>query len=414
MQDIVFRLVLICISAFIFSFEYALFAGARRRWGQKRWFRTAAVLFWSYAANAKLPFLLMVLLPRRLLAFSLDGPLTYWYFGVISWAYPMFFLGLGRALVRLVAEITRLLFAAGDPGTREAGPLDHPIGRRELLQRATGAVPLALHVSLLGGMIAGSREFLTNEIQLPIRGLHEDLIGFRLVQISDLHVGMIVSGRYLDVLGDVLRSVPGDLLTVTGDILDNNNAFIPEAGRFFRGLSGHFGGMVGVLGNHDYIDDAHGVYARLPRSGLELLKNRSARVRRGRGVLQVLGMDYPGRRMGNSGERLSIAKRYFRETALHLEPESPAVLLNHHPSDFVFLRNEPLDLVLSGHTHGGQMVFTDERESLLAPASLFFPYYRGMYREGKSRLYVSSGVGHWLPLRVNTPPEITVFQLERA
>ena len=419
MRDFVFRLVLIGISAIILYFEYQLFRGGRGRFGQRAWFRPAAILFWLYAANAKLPFLFMILLPREWLGFSFDGPLSYWYFGVLAWAYPMFLLGLGHGLVSLLAGAavrSRALFRVGSEagGSTEESSITDRIGRGELLRRAGSIVPVGLHLSLLGGMIAGSREFVAKNIKFPIADLHEDLRGFRVVQISDLHIGVLVSGRYLDLLADILIHEGGDLLVVTGDIIDNNNAFIPEAGRFFRRLSTHFPGMFGVLGNHDYIHDAEPVFGRLPLSGLELLRNRVVRIRRGTGILQILGMDYPGRRMGNSGERLRMAQAFYRETAAQVAPQWPTILLNHHPSDYSFLRRERIDLILSGHTHGGQIVFSDDRESPLAPASAFFPYYRGMYQEGPSRLYVSPGVGHWFPLRVNTPPEITVFELQRA
>lgn len=428
MRDLVFRLVLIAISAIILHFEYRLYSGVRARFGDRRWYLPLTVLFWMYAASAKLPFVLMILLPRDALFFSFDGVSRYWYYSVLAWAYPMFFFGLFSLLAKFGQEVGARLRSLArhvrdSPATvRETDDGEPPpaaasgaaLSRAEVLRGAAGALPVALHFSIYGSMIAGSREFVTKEIRLPIRDLPEDLLGFRVVQISDVHVGVIVSGRYLDLLSDVLRHVRGDLLTVTGDILDNNNAFIPEAGRFFRSLTRSFGGMLGVLGNHDYIHNAEAVFQRLPHSGLELLRNRVVRVRRGRAVLQVLGLDYPGRRMGNAGARLSVARRFYRDTAALAEEEGPRILLNHHPSDFTFLRKEPIDLVLSGHTHGGQIVFTRERESPLAPASLVFPYYRGMYQEGSTRLYVNSGVGHWLPLRVNTPPEITVFELERA
>ncbi len=437
MQNVIFLLVIVGISAVILRFELVLFRRGRSLWGARPSFVWGSVLFWLYAGNAKLPFLALLFGSRDSALFRAEGILAVWYFAVLAWVYPMFLFGLVHLLATLAGALLARVRAAlhtlraegestglgaspgaevpGHPRSSRGEPVAQELmSRSDLLTNALCVLPFAAHVSLFGAMIHGSRGFQTNRLKLTIPELPEDLRGFRIVQISDLHVGVIVSGSYLHLLADVLRSLRADLLLVTGDILDNSNAFLSEAGRFFRTLDGRYSGMLGVLGNHDYIHDAAPVYRHLPASGLELLRNRVVRVRRGNGVLQVMGMDYPGRRMGNAGDRLRLARAYYRQTAAQLRPDEPRILLNHHPSDFAFLRKEPIDLVLSGHTHGGQISFSTDRQSPLSPASLFFPYYRGLYQGERSRLYVNCGVGHWLPLRVNTPPEITVFELERT
>lgn len=420
LREVVFRIVVLAICVVVLRFEWVVYQRLRQVFWHYRWFAVLRPTFWTLALISKLPLLLALLLARNAPAFTV-GWLEFAYIGTLAWTYTFFLLGVIYGLGSLMVPLWHWLrppapdmLPSSDTGQHSSAQpqVVGGITRGEFLKSAAALIPLGAHFSVYGGMIAGSREIITKQVRIAIRDLHEDLRGFRIVQISDLHVGPLISGRYLDLCAGILRQLGGNLLVVTGDIIDNNNGFIRHTGEFFRSVSNRFGGMFGILGNHDYIDEAEEIASKLPGSGLDILRNQTVRVRRGNGALSVIGLDYPGRRMG--GERMTIARSFFRRTKVGLHPELPRIVLNHHPTDFLFLRNEPVDLVLSGHTHGGQIALSEDRDSILSPVSRFFPYYRGLYQENGHQLYVNAGTGHWMPLRINTPPEITVIELERA
>ncbi len=299
--------------------------------------------------------------------------------------------------------------------TQAAGPAEAGVSRAEFLKRAAGAaalgvnlVPAATTVGAISGMFLGSREIWVNEKQIRLNNLHDDLKGLRIVQISDIHVGNLIGEKYLNFTLGLIRAAKPDYVLVTGDIIDNNNAFLPTAGTYFALLNAMLPGRVyGVLGNHDYIDDGRAAAKSFNAAGLRILLNELVTLQRGKGRLQLAGLDYP--RLGQS--RPAAMQNYFASLKPAIKPEIPLVLMNHHPSDFEYLKHQKVDLVLSGHTHGGQINFSSNRDSFLNGASWGYKYYVDLYAEQGAQLYVNRGLGHWFPLRITCPPEVTVFTL---
>ena len=297
----------------------------------------------------------------------------------------------------------------------ERGQGGEVLSRADFFKRAAGAaafginlVPTVTTVGAISGMFLGSREIWVNEKQITLNHLHDDLKGLRVVQISDIHVGNLIGEKYLNFALGLIRAAKPDYVLVTGDIIDNNNAFISTAGNFFAKLNAMMPRRIyGVLGNHDYIDDGRAAAKGFNDAGLRILLNEVVTLARGKGKLQLGGLDYP--RLGQS--RPAAMQNYFASMKSALKAEIPLVLMNHHPSDFEYLKHQKVDLVLSGHTHGGQINFSSNRNSLLNGASWGYKYYVDLYAEQDSQLYVNRGLGHWFPLRITCPPEVTVFTL---
>ena len=217
----------------------------------------------------------------------------------------------------------------------------------------------------------------------------------RIVQISDVHVGLIIRGERLHALIDAIRQANPDILVSTGDLLDGElNNVMPEAQRFIP-IKPAFG-KYAIMGNHEY-------YAGIKRS-LEFTKEAGFEVLRDE-VRQVAGIsifgadDITAARLGLQKDNLAFAK----------------LLASNHDKEFVLLlkhqpfvnEKENFNLQLSGHTHGGQIF------PFRFITRLFFKNNYGYYELGKNKLlYVSRGTGTWgPPVRIFAPPEITVIDI---
>jgi predicted MPP superfamily phosphohydrolase len=167
-------------------------------------------------------------------------------------------------------------------------------------------------------------------------------------------------------------------------------------------------GIYGVLGNHDfYTREPDRVAHTATEGGVHILRDESRIIRRGGSSLTLLGIDDTG-----SG---SMATQRIRRAAADAAPSGPRILLCHRPYFFPEAATEGIDLMLSGHTHGGQVVLGEVAGIAFTPAALASPYLAGAYREGSAQMYVSRGIGTvGVPLRINCPPELTRIVLKPA
>ena len=217
----------------------------------------------------------------------------------------------------------------------------------------------------------------------------------RIVQISDVHVGLIIQGERLQTLLDIVRKANPDILVSTGDLLDGElNNVMPEAQRFVP-IKPVFG-KYAIMGNHEY-------YAGIKRS-LEFTKKAGFDVLRDE-VRQVAGISIFGAD-DITAARLGLQKdnRAFAELLASSHDKNFVLLLKHQP--FVN-EKENFNLQLSGHTHGGQIF------PFRFITRLFFENNYGYYELGKNKLlYVSRGTGTWgPPVRIFAPPEITIIDI---
>jgi uncharacterized protein len=224
------------------------------------------------------------------------------------------------------------------------------------------------------------------------------MTSLRIVQISDVHVGMIVQGERLAGIARLAQEARPDILVSTGDLVDGQIDSIQRSVHLLRNIKATYG-KYAITGNHEF-------YAGLDQA-LQFTRDAGFRVLRGEavdvnGLIRVVGLDDPtGRQMGKPP--LSSEKDLLPPGS-----RSPlfTLLLKHQPH----IRTESIgafDLQLSGHTHKGQIF----PFSLIT--KLFFPLQNGYFDlSGGSALYVSRGTGTWgPPIRFLSPPEITVIDL---
>jgi uncharacterized protein len=264
---------------------------------------------------------------------------------------------------------------------------------------ASAGVPMVLGGSLLAmafGAAAAFRGPRIERIDLPIAGLHPDLDGYRIVQISDLHVGPNIGRRYVQRVADLSRSLNPDLFVLTGDIVDGPVARLAPHVAPLAELA-RDGRAFFILGNHDCYAGAGAWIAHFREMGMRVLLNTHELVRKGAARLLVGGVVDPA--YAKARPEISIG-----------EPADFRLLLAHNPKLAPLGAAAGFDLQLSGHTHAGQFF-----PWTLAVRLVHAPHVAGLSREGKMLVYVSAGTGTWgPPVRFGTNPELTLIRLVRA
>jgi predicted MPP superfamily phosphohydrolase len=235
---------------------------------------------------------------------------------------------------------------------------------------------------------------------VPVRipGLPKALDGYTIAQISDIHIGLLVGEKQIAPGLEKLARTKSDLIVLTGDIVDFDPSYIPEAARIFGALKAR-DGVYAILGNHDHYTGATAVADALRKAGVDVLVNDGRVIR---GGFSLLGVDdLAAMRKGGIGPRLDRAQSAVPN-------DLPQILLSHQPHTIDFWAGR-VALQLSGHTHGGQF------NPGFRPADLVMRYVAGRYDVGGTALWVNRGFGVvGPPARVGAPPEVTKIVLVSA
>jgi len=280
----------------------------------------------------------------------------------------------------------------------------HLVGHaaQDLGQRREAAVGVALLTVGLGLWSRRQAHPTVLPTEIRLAKLPPALDGFRLVQLSDLHVG---SSFGLDFVRDVVTKVNAldpDLVVITGDLADAELGQVLPALEPLKELRSKHG-VYYVTGNHEYFHGIHPWLEALPSLGLRLLMNRRVQIGDAGAGFELAGVDdFVGRSVPGFGPDF--------ERALGGRDASQAcVLLVHQPKGFPQAQAHGVELTLAGHTHAGQMW------PFMHLVKLDQPYVAGLYAEGASQLYVNQGTGLWGPrLRLGTRSEISLLTLRSA
>ena len=241
-------------------------------------------------------------------------------------------------------------------------------------------------------------------LTLTHTGLHPDLEGLRIVQLSDLHVSHLQGRAQVQRLVDQVAALAPDLIAITGDLVDGPLESLRHAVEPLAGLRAPLG-VHYVTGNHEYFWGAEGWKDQFSGMGFEVLSNEHRLMRYKGARLLVMGVDDPtASRFGADGGP-DLAR------AMQGAPEADYTLfLAHQPGAYAMAEDAKADLFLAGHTHGGQFF------PFPPIVSLFHKYFHGLYRHSERLwVYVHPGSGFWgPPNRLGVPPEIAVLELARA
>jgi predicted MPP superfamily phosphohydrolase len=282
-----------------------------------------------------------------------------------------------------------------------------PVSRRRFLKAGLyGAAALALYASELERHWT---EVTLLDIALP--GLPRAFDGMRIAQLSDIHLDQFTEPFYLRHVVRKVNQMQPDAVFLTGDYV--SEGFVSNT--FARKAAWHCGSILrelecksvhAVLGNHDFAVGEREVTEALRGNGLTVLRNDYVPIERSGGRFWLAGIDDPV--WGHPYPELAIPP------AIRNIPDEPVVLLCHAPDYADQLLADPIGkaigLMLSGHTHGGQVRVP--MLGALALPEMGKKYVEGSFRLGAMQLYVNRGIGTvGLPFRFNCPPEITLFTL---
>jgi len=276
--------------------------------------------------------------------------------------------------------------------------------KRRFLAGSLDAGIVAGSVLLTGyGLFQARRSPAVIPVNIPFKGLHKDLDGIRIVQITDLHVGPTIKKEYVGIVTNQVMALSPDMIVVTGDLVDGSIHRLATDVAPLAGLKAPLGTFF-VTGNHEYYSNAVMWIDMARRLGFDVLLNEHRIVEKGSGRLLLAGVtDYSG------GRFFSHHRSSPKEAISGAMPHHLKILLAHQPKSIVAAEKAQFDLQISGHTHGGQY--------FPGPflVKLSQPYVSGLHQHGRTKIYVSKGTGYWgPPLRMAVRSEITLIRLVAA
>ena len=278
---------------------------------------------------------------------------------------------------------------------------------------------VAVIISIISFIIAiyactlGRLKLNTNEQELTFSDLPETFDGYRVVQISDLHLGAYSNTRYIERLVKRVNDLHPDMIVFTGDLVNMKASEVNDFSEILSQLSAK-DGVFSVLGNHDY-----GGYARYAEAngaqmekqkiitaekamGWTVLNDAHQLIYRGNDSLAIVGVGDIGNPPFPHHGNLSKARNGLSDNVFQ-------ILLSHDPDHWRLevLPKTDIDLMLSGHTHAMQVKLGN-----FSPVIWMYDEWGGLYEEARQKLFVSIGVGGAMPFRFGATPEIVVFNLK--
>ena len=276
------------------------------------------------------------------------------------------------------------------------------MNRREFVKGLVAAPLVAVSAASAYARLIEPYSYLISETDILIRDLPQAFEGFRITQLTDIHHSRILGIDEIRRVVGLAQQTKPDMFVLTGDYSTSYRRYIEPCAEALSALSAPEG-VWAVLGNHDHHTDPDLTTRALQRQHIAVLNNAYTTLQRGSDSIQLSGIDDWSWNATDWARALS-----------GLKPATPTILLSHQPSVLDLEQTKNVALILSGHTHGGQL----KLPFLGAPARFAtqdLKYARGLFRSGDTQLYVSAGTGViGLPVRFGVRPEIAVLRLRRA
>ncbi|SPE38818.1 putative Metallophosphoesterase [Candidatus Sulfopaludibacter sp. SbA6] len=336
----------------------------------------------------------------------LGAPFQWWAASsVVGFLVAMLF-AIARLVARIGSAIGQRLVA------RKATALESP-GRRQFLARTATLAVGSPFVAGSYGLLWGRLNLETTEKRIRLARLPKAFDGFRIAQLSDIHIGPFMPEQEIRKYVAIANALKPDMTVLTGDFVtwvgDPQEAVVSA----LSGLRAPFG-VFGCLGNHDAwakVEDS--ITALFREIGFRILRQEAVDIAIHGEAFHLMGIDFQSlRRFGPGGTR--VVRRFLDGVEGLRSPDLVNILLSHNPDTFDRAAELGIELSLAGHTHGGQVAL-EFISPEIAPSRLVTPYVSGWFEKPGGQLYVNRGIGTiGVPIRIGAPPEITLFELTRG
>jgi predicted MPP superfamily phosphohydrolase len=279
--------------------------------------------------------------------------------------------------------------------------------RRRVIKAAAATLPLLAIGTTGTGLASSFQSVCIRKVHFYFENLPDDLDGFKILHLSDLHLGVYFQLSDLEQVIENAHKEKPDMFLMTGDVSDNLR-ILPDALKIINQLNTPLHGFVS-LGNHEYYRGIRESIQKFTAGPIPLLINKGEIIKIGNSKLFIGGADDP---VSLRNDVSTFLKNTVEKTMNFSSEDSFNILMSHRPRALDVSDNQNIDLILSGHTHGGQVGF--KGRSLFEGMIEKEPYLWGKYKKGETQLYTSAGMGHWFPFRFNCPPEAPLIILKKS
>jgi len=270
--------------------------------------------------------------------------------------------------------------------------------RRKFFKRSLDLGALATATALTARSIYEARDVVLEDVKIKIDGLKKE---YKILQISDIHIGGLIDAEFIKGIVNRVNACKPDLVVITGDLVDIDIEKAHDTLEELKKLDSRYGTFF-IVGNHEYFHKIEKIIARVKELGIRVLENENVYIGEKDEGFNLVGVyDLFGYR----------ALKYMPELELALQKRdtnSSTILLAHQPKFLEEVKDEQnIDLVLSGHTHGGQLL------PFKLLVKLQQPYISGLHQHTlKTQIYVNKGTGFWgPPMRLGASAEITQIRI---
>ncbi|RXJ97936.1 metallophosphoesterase [Arcobacter sp. CECT 8986] len=270
--------------------------------------------------------------------------------------------------------------------------------RREFLKKTLDFSAVAVAAGINTKAIYNAKHTELEKVAVKLKNLKQK---YNIVQISDVHIGGLIDKKFIASMVTKINSLNTDAIVITGDLVDTNLKFAKPALEQLKHLNSKYGTYF-IVGNHEYFHGVDKIISYLKTLNITVLENSNVYIGEKDNGFNLAGV------YDRFGEKFGSFKPDIKASLEKIDKNSPTILLAHQPKYIEEIKDTSnIDLVLSGHTHGGQIV----PFNLLV--KLQQPYIKGLHQHNKNtQIYVNKGTGFWgPPMRLGASSEITYINL---
>src|SRR5579862_2468248 len=306
----------------------------------------------------------------------LIAPFRWWMLasliGFVVWACFYLFGRLGRAVHWLYTRLT-------SPAGRDQHQLASP-ERRQFLTRTAVAVSATPFAACAYGILYERTDILTTHQPIVLSRLPKAFHGFRIAQVSDIHIGPFMPVEEIRRLVGMVNALKPDMIALTGDFVTWEGSPAGAVVDALAALKAPFG-LYGCLGNHERWANVEDLITQLfTERGIKILRQQNAAILYSGDAFNLIGVDYQTRAPFGP-PRDGVVARYLAGVEDLMRPGTANILMSHNPNTFDRAAEIGIDLSLAGHTHGGQVTM-EYISPKISPARLITPYVVGWFKRG--------------------------------